>query len=139
MTTGRLAEYVGTSGTLVALGNAAQWVESLDLGWSFVEDDRDGGDEDNALERRDYGDYRQDFAREYVGGSALEVQLDTTHPLGWGYDAETLVVLRQGTNVHKQGDTPYVHAPAYADQPLVPGYLSQAHRDRFAGTPAVSV
>ncbi|HLS04782.1 MAG TPA: hypothetical protein VK036_00630, partial [Wenzhouxiangella sp.] len=85
------------------------------------------------------GDYRQDFAREYVGGSALEVQLDTTHPLGWGYDAEKLVVFRQGTHVLKQVDNPYVHAAAYADQPLVAGYLSQANRDRFAGTPAVSV
>lgn len=138
-TAGRLADYVRAGGTLVALGNAAQWAESLDLGWSFVEEEQSDEDADSVLERRSYGDYRQDFAREYVGGSALEVQLDTTHPLGWGYDAEKLVVFRQGTHVLKQVDNPYVHAAAYADQPLVAGYLSQANRDRFAGTPAVSV
>lgn len=138
-----LKRYVNGGGTLLAFGGAAETVESLDLDWSLVDDEEDKrgdqGEQEQKPERRPYGDYRQDFARELIGGSALRVDLDRSHPLGWGYADDELVLFRQGRHALKAVDNPYAQVAVYADQPLAAGYLSEKNRERLAGTAAVSV
>ncbi|NEZ04482.1 hypothetical protein G4Y73_10015 [Wenzhouxiangella sp. XN201] len=136
-----LAGFVRDGGTVLAFGGAATMVESLDLKWSMVEDDEKDEEEadEEELERRPYGDFRQDSARELIGGSALRVDIDRTHPLGWGYADDELVLFRQGRHVLKAVDNPYAQVAVYADEPLAAGYLSEDNRERLAGTAAVSV
>ncbi|WP_376693623.1 M14 family zinc carboxypeptidase [Wenzhouxiangella sp. EGI_FJ10409] len=132
----RIAEFVRGGGTLLAFGRAAGMVESLELEWQLVsEDDEDEGEH----ERRPYGDYRQDRARELIGGTALRVDLDRTHPLAWGYSNDELVLFRQGAHRLRAVDNAYAQVGVYADPPLAAGYLSQTNRDELAGTPAISV
>mgnify|MGYP006292272667 CR=1 FL=1 len=75
----RLVDFVRTGGQLIAVRGAAEWVESLDLGWSFVEEDGDAERDDSPAR---YADYELDRARQLIGGSALAVELDPMHPLG---------------------------------------------------------
>jgi hypothetical protein len=132
-----IVQFVRGGGTLLAFGEAAEMVESLELGWDLVEPEAD--QEATELERRAYGDHRQDYARELIGGSALRVDLDRTHPLGWGYADEDLVLFRQGRHRLKPVDNAYAQVAVYADDPLAAGYLSEKNRGELAGTPAVSV
>jgi len=132
-----IVDFVRSGGTLVAFGGAAETVESLDLGWNLVGDE--GEDEDADPERRSYGDYRQDYARELIGGTALRVDLDLTHPLAWGYADEELVLFRQGRHRLKAIDNPYAQVGVYADDPLAAGYLSASNREKISGTAALSV
>jgi hypothetical protein len=133
-----LSKFVREGGVIIAFGSAAERVEDFDLKWSLAEADAEG-EPDGDLERRPYADYRQDYAREIIGGSALRVELDTTHPLGWGYDGEELVLFRQGRQRLRPVDNPYAQVAVYAEEPLAAGYLSDDNAERLAGTPAVSV
>ncbi|RFF27145.1 MULTISPECIES: M14 family zinc carboxypeptidase [unclassified Wenzhouxiangella] len=132
-----IVDFVRGGGTLVAFGEAAEMAESLDLGWDLVEEN--GEEEDAELERKPYGDYRQDHARELIGGTALRVDIDRSHPLAWGYADDELVLFRQGRHQLKAVDNAYAQVGVYADDPLAAGYLSEKNREGLAGTPAISV
>ena len=135
----RLTEFVLGGGPLVALGDSAEWVESLDLGWSFADGRKE---EEGAAEAEPefarYADYDKDAARRIIGGSALAVELDTSHPLAYGYTADRLTTFRQGAHVLRATDNPYASPGRYADEPLVAGYLSDEVTGRVKGTVAVA-
>lgn len=146
-----LVEFVRGGGQLIAVRRAARWVEELELDWDFVGGAATAGKTDAdaaaaatkepaaaaAPERRPYGEARDDRGREQVGGSVLRMQLDTTHPLGFGYAQEELSVLRRGAHVLRAVNNAYTQPGTYADDPLVAGYLSARNRERLAGGPAL--
>ncbi|MGK7296692.1 MAG: M14 family zinc carboxypeptidase [Candidatus Wenzhouxiangella sp. M2_3B_020] len=135
-----LARFVRNGGQLVALGNSAEWAESLDLEWSFAESPTASEDESDAgdVEAGRYADFETDFARTLIGGSALAMTLDTTHPLGYGYSDEQVTVFRQGSHLLQTTGNRYATPGRYADQPLVAGYLSEPVSERLAGTAALA-
>jgi len=132
-----LAEFVRDGGQLIALGSAASWVEELDLGWSFVADE-ESDDEQDTPEARRYADHETDFARTLIGGSALGVELDPTHPLAWGYTREAVTLFRQGAHVLRATTNAYATPGRYAQPPLVAGYLSDKVAEQLAGSPALA-
>ena len=147
----QIADYVRSGGQLIALGGAAKWVESLPLEWSFAgekpETQAQDGEESEkqnapqasaATERRAYADYNLDFARKIIGGSALDMHLDVTHPLGYGYQRDRITVFRQGAHVLKPTTNPYARPGQYAEQPLIAGYLSNDVQDKLKSTPALT-
>ncbi|NDY95772.1 M14 family zinc carboxypeptidase [Wenzhouxiangella limi] len=135
----RLVDFVQDGGILLAARRAAAWVETLPLEWELIEDE-DSEDEQQAVpERRAYGDFRDDRARELIGGSVLGVRLDPTHPLAFGYTEEDLAVMRRGRQMLKPASNPYSSVALYTDDVLVSGFLSEENRERLAGSPALSV
>ena len=135
-----LVDYVRSGGQLIAMRNAAKWVESLELGWSFEPKAQSGDadqDTDNNDTDRRYADFDRDFARTLIGGSALSMELDTTHPLGFGYRQSSIAVFRRGAHQLSATENTYARAGRYAEQPLATGYLSAATRARLSGTTAL--
>ena len=136
----QLGRFVLDGGVLIAGRRAAAWVENLELDWEFVENNEPSEDEDAAgSERRAYAEFRQDRARRLIGGSALAVHMDITHPLAFGYEREDLVVMRRGHHRLREVDNPYSHVGVYTDEVLASGFLSDDNRERLGGTPALSV
>jgi hypothetical protein len=131
-----LADFVQEGGQLLAIRRAAAWVEQLELGWDFVEQAA-AEEEAAAPGRRPYGEARDDRGREQIGGSVLRMELDTTHPLGYGYAQGEISVMRRGSHVLQAVDNPYVQAGTYAEDPLVAGFLSPRNRERLSGGPAL--
>ncbi|TVQ28688.1 MAG: hypothetical protein EA370_16290, partial [Wenzhouxiangella sp.] len=134
----RLAAFVRNGGTLIAARSAAVWVENLPLDWSFVDEanDKDSGNETPA--RRPYGEFQADFARRLIGGSALNVILDPSHPLAFGYEQPEQVVFRRGRHKLREVNNPYVNAGIYSEEILASGYLAPDTIERLAGSPALS-
>jgi hypothetical protein len=140
----RLAAFVRDGGQLVALGRSAEWVESLELDWAFAESD--DGDAEQASVPEDeagddeprYADHDRDYARRIIGGSALAIELDPTHPLAYGYGDRPLTVFRRGAHVLSRSANRYATPGHYPADPLVAGYLSEAVRDKLAGTTALA-
>jgi len=135
--TEQLAGFVRDGGTLIAARSAATWVEGLGLNWNFVAADSES--EENPAARRDYADFDLDFARTLIGGSALLIDLDPTHPLGFGYQRRELAVFRRGAHILKRLENAYAQAAVYADSPLAGGYLGEQTAADLAGSPALDV
>lgn len=130
----QLEAFVRTGGQLIAARGASRFVEGLPFDWSF---DGEPPERERA-ERLAYGDYEADFARELIGGSALGVVLDASHPLAFGYPEGEITTFRRGAHRLQATANPYATPGRYAQEPLVAGYLSQENRSRLAETPALS-
>lgn len=128
--------FVERGGVLIAARAAAAWVEELDLDWQ-LQSGTAGPETVEPGERRPYADFTADFERRMIGGSALRVDLDITHPLGFGYEQNDVIVFRRGNHALRATANPYTRAAVYADDPLAAGYLAEDNRRKLAGAPAL--
>ncbi len=148
----RIEAWIESGGVLVATKKAAVWAESL----FRQEEERDEGapsaessegkaatESDPRSEsppvRRRYGDYDRDRAAELVSGAVVEVELDPTHPVAFGYQESRLPVFRDDTLKLTRPADPYTLVAVYGEEPLLSGYMSTARRAELAGGAALVV
>jgi len=138
----RVRDWVKRGGQLVASKSAANWAGELLAGTEKGEDTEANGEEGAETEsdepgRRDYGSFDDDQAGHLIGGAIVELDIDTTHPLGFGLDDRSLPVLKNSTVMLEPAENPYATAAAYTEQPLLAGFVSADNRDKLAGEPAI--
>ena len=134
-----MAAFVRAGGIILAARNASVWVENLPLEWQFPETDAAETETAPEQERRAYEDFRLDQARRLIGGSALAIDLDISHPLAFGYTRTDLAVFRRGAHRLQADRNPYANVAVYTPSVLASGYLSTFNQERLAGTTALSV
>jgi len=74
--------------------------------------------------RLDYGDFYENYGKERVGGAIFNVDLDITHPIGYGYTRRSLPVYRNSSVWLKPSKSPYSTVAKYADNPHIDGFIS---------------
>ncbi len=88
---GRLKSWINDGGRLIAVEGAARFLAGKD-GFSLKnkEEEKEGDDseeeEEKVPERRLYGERDRDEISESVTGAVFRVDMDTTHPLAFGYE-----------------------------------------------------
>ena len=111
----RIKSWIRDGGRLVAVESAARALSGdEDFGLREKEDE---GEEEEAPERRIYGDRSRDAITESIMGAIFEVDMDTTHPLGFGYEgsyyslkrsSSAFELMEDGWNVGVLGDDAHV-------------------------------
>ncbi|MEO0463413.1 MAG: M14 family zinc carboxypeptidase [Pseudomonadota bacterium] len=132
--------WIKGGGTLVATRDAALWAQGAILGRK--EDDKKDDDkaEDTpaSLERLDFAAMGVRDAKDVIGGAIFAADIDTTHPLGFGYADRDLAVHRNKSfTLMRPEDDPYAVPVQYSDAPLLSGYASQGRLEEIGGTPSV--
>lgn len=124
-------------GIVIATRQAARTMQH-----AFFGDDEDAAstDEDDGepAERRDYSTMRLNDAEHVIGGTIFAGDLDTSHPIGFGY-MDRFIPLHRNTTIvlDRPEDDPFAVVVEYTPDPLLSGYASQRRLDEIAGTPAV--
>jgi hypothetical protein len=133
----RVAQWIREDGgILVATRQAAEMAQGAFLGVEAAEEEDEA--EAEPLERRNYADMAIDDAEHVIGGALFAGDLDTTHPIGFGYVDRFLALHRNTTlTLERPEDDPFAVVVEYTDAPLLSGYASQRRRDEIGGTPAV--
>ncbi|HXV75738.1 MAG TPA: M14 family zinc carboxypeptidase [Candidatus Polarisedimenticolaceae bacterium] len=146
----RVRGWIRGGGHLIAIKRAARW--AVDGGLFARPADEDGEDEaqdDDAQEdepdaepaaeekSRRYDDFRDDRARRRIAGSIFAVELDATHPVGFGYEPGRLPVFRNETVIVEPSDNPYENVAIYAADPLLSGYVGEERLAELAGSAAI--
>lgn len=81
-----LKNWINQGGKVIALENAVAQLAVLDAGIKFKkEDDDSDGKKDQYAALKKFGDHDREFISSTTPGSIYKVQLDTTHPLAFGY------------------------------------------------------
>jgi len=77
-------------------------------------------------------------AEHVIGGAIFATDLDTTHPLGFGFANRDLPVHRNVSfTLDRPDDNPFAVPVQYKDDPLLTGYASEKRQREIGGTPSV--
>jgi len=135
-TTKRMRQWIREEGgTLIALRQSAHWAQRTFLG----ADENADADDDSEEKRFDYREMQARDAEHIIGGAIVSTDLDTSHPLGFGYGDRMLPMQRNTTaTLSWPDDNPYAVVSAYPEgDVLLTGYISQKRQVELAGTAAV--
>ena len=72
-----------------------------------------------------------------IAGAIVEVELDPSHPLAFGYEGPRLAVFRSSTRQLAPPANPYELVARYSANPLLAGFVSAENLERLAGAPAL--
>ena len=126
-----LLAWVRAGGVLVGTQAGASWIARNELVAAGTREVR----ADTTV--RPYDQRDEARGAQAIGGSIFEVALDTTHPLAYGYGA-TVPVFKSGTALFEPDTTGAgTDVGAYAERPVLSGYISRANLERLPGAAAI--
>jgi len=150
--------WIRGGGTLVALRSAAHWAARNGLAPHVEvpgsESGEEGGPEGAGSEtgsggpgeepdpgaaplRLDYAEADDRRTRQQILGAMVEVELDPTHPVGYGLHERRMPVWRDHDLTLPPSRNPYSTVARYADEPRLSGFLSPENEERLRGTASV--
>ena len=90
-------------------------------------------------ERRPFSTASDEYAYTLVRGAILQGNLDTSHPLGYGYTSSELAVFRTTNRFMNPSSNAYSSPVVYTDSPLLSGYMSEENRTLVANSAGLVV
>ncbi|KEO91237.1 peptidase [Erythrobacter longus] len=135
--TDNITRWINGGGTLIATRNASLWAQEHILGRA-KEGEGEDAEEGETLQRLNFEDLDVRDAEHVIGGAIFASDLDTSHPLGFGYSDRDLPVHRNVTFTLQRPDkNPYAVPVQYTSDPLLSGYASERRQKEIAGTPSI--
>lgn len=138
--TDRLQNWVQQGGVVIAQVGAAAWADRILAGDSEEESARPSSEPSSEAEKKErvrYADNRHDRAKSLISGAIFQVELDTSHPIAYGYRRDMLPVFRSSRQLMPAPADPYTLVAAYTEEPRLAGYVSDDNLAKLAGTSAV--
>jgi hypothetical protein len=138
----RIVEWVKQGGILVTVGRSAAWAEKLcfeakpEKCEKNTDEDKDTEEEEETPTRA-YADFEPDLVQKVVGGAIAAGTIDTTHPIGFGYQRDDVALFRRGNTVLEASENAYSTPVHYTDEPLLAGFIGPERLDEIRGQPAV--
>ena len=90
-------------------------------------------------ERKPFSTASDEYAFTLVRGAILQGNLDTSHPLGYGYTSSELAVFRTTNRFMNPSSNAYSSPVVYTDSPLLSGYMSEENRSLVANSAGLVV
>lgn len=85
-----------------------------------------------------YGDGAALYAKKLVAGAVYEATIDTSHPLFFGYENDTLPMFKTSNLIVKGDESPFVTPARYTEAPLMAGFSDKAMVALMAESTAVT-
>lgn len=131
----RMKQWVREGGTLITLRNATAWaIRSGLVREKFA--DRPKRD---TPDRMDYVTARNFRGSNAIGGSMYMTDVDTSHPLAFGYTSRELPVYRNHSNFIAPSSNPFSTVVKYTANPLLGGYIHKDNLAAIGGTASLLV
>jgi hypothetical protein len=117
----KIKTWIQAGGTLISTKTASEWVIKQGLV-------REGliTDTTKSRKRLNYDGAADLEGAKFIGGSIFEVDLDISHPIGFGFTNRKVSVYRNGLTLLRPSEKTYNTVAQYTANPLIGGYL---HRD----------
>ena len=125
--TARVRAWVSDGGVLVGIEGGARWAARSGLAPAPL---RAPAADSTA---RPYADRDLAAGAQAIGGSIVRMSLDPTHPLGYGYPAETAVFKSGAALFEPAAAGAGQDVGVYGADPVLSGYASRENRARLAG------
>ncbi|WNB18206.1 M14 metallopeptidase family protein [Marivirga arenosa] len=130
----KIQSWLQTGGTLIAYQSAAKWLSDQKL--TKVKFKKNKAD---TIGYEAYEDLGNNRGAQVIGGAIFEVELDLSHPIGYGLKKEKMPIFRNTTLFMEKSKNQYANPLRYTQSPLLNGYISEENAEKLKGTSAVSV
>ncbi len=137
-TSDRIKTWVQNGGTLITLKSGTEWAIKQGM---TKEKLIPASDTVKALNipRLNFDIAADNEGSKSLGGSIFSVDLDTTHPIGFGFTNRKISVYRNAQTYLAPSVNPYSTIAQYTDNPLIGGYLHPLSAKKVKNTAAILV
>lgn len=135
-TVDRIKAWVQAGNTLITIKGGAEW--AIKNGFTkekLVASDSVKG----MLMRQDFDRAPEIEGAKALGGSIFRVDLDTTHPIGFGFTNRKLAVYKNSLTFLQVSANPYATVAQYATEPLIGGYVHPTTMKKLKGSASILV
>ena len=120
----KIKAWVSKGNTLITIAGASRWAVQKKLVKEKLTEKPKDSAKDKIVERLRYADAGENNGKKQVGGAIFEVDLDVTHPLGFGYRDTKLPVYKNNNVFLAPTKSPYATVAKYSKEPHIDGYIS---------------
>ena len=123
----KLKNWVAKGNTLITLRTASSWAIKNNI----VKEQLVKKVKDTNVKRLQYADSRGTIGKQRIGGVIFNVNLDTTHPIAYGYHDKTIPVYKNNTVFIKPTKSRFSTVAKYTSKPHIDGYVTQKNIDNY--------
>lgn len=134
----KIKEWVSNGNTLITIGGASKWAIDKKLVKEQLTKKEKDTAKNKEVKRLPYVDARENDGAKQVGGAIFEVDLDITHPLGFGYRNSKLPVYKNNEVFIKPSKSAYSTVAKYTEDAHIDGYISDDNYENLL-KPSASV
>jgi hypothetical protein len=128
----KIKNWVSKGNTLVTIGRASQWAINKKVVKESLTKEEKSKDKKSTPEKRlPFVDSGEHSGRERLGGAIFEVDLDVTHPLGFGYRTSKLPVYKNNRVFLQPSKNVYSTVAKYTENPHIDGFVSKKNLDVY--------
>ncbi len=126
----KLKDWTAKGNTLITIAGGSKWLVDKKMVKEQLTK-KPKSKNKKTLERLPYVDASENSGRERVGGVIFQVDLDLTHPLGFGYRNSELPVYKNNMVFLAPSKSAYATVAKYTKNPHVDGFVSKNNLDNF--------
>lgn len=122
----KITDWTSKGNTLITIARASKWAIDKKLVKEELTKKPKEKDSTKAksVDRLPYVEASEHIGRERLGGAIFEVDLDITHPLGFGYRSSKVPVYKNNNVFISPSKNEYSTVAKYTEDPHIDGYIS---------------
>lgn len=119
----KIKDWTSNGNTLITIGTASKWaVEKKLVKEKLTKTEKDST---QIAVRKPYVDARENIGKESLGGVILNVDLDITHPLAYGYRDSNIPVYKNNSVWLSPSKNSYATVAKYSKKPHIDGFITE--------------
>ncbi len=124
-----LKAWIAKGNTLVSIGSAAKWaIKKKVVTETLIEEEKDST---SHVQRKPYVDAPENLGKESVGGAIFKVDLDTTHPLAFGYHDKQIPIYKNNSVWIAPSKNAYATVAQYSKTPHIDGFITKRNTEKY--------
>lgn len=127
----KLKQWIIKGNTLITIANASKWVIDKKLVKETLTKKPKEDNEKKNIKRSSFVNASEEIGREGLGGAIFEVDLDISHPLGFGYHSSSLPVYKNNKVFLSPSNNAYSTVAKYTNNPHIDGFISAKNLEVF--------
>jgi hypothetical protein len=136
ITTNKIRTWVQAGNTLITIKGGTEWA----IRNKFTREKLLAADTAKGIPpRRDFDMAVHIEGAKTLGGSIFRVDLDTTHPIGFGFTSRKVSVYKNGLTFLQPGSNAYSTVSQYTNDPLIGGYIHPTTLKKVKNSAAILV
>ncbi|NBO58777.1 MAG: zinc carboxypeptidase, partial [Chitinophagia bacterium] len=132
----KIKSWVQNGNTIIAIKGGAEWA----IKNGFTKENLQQPDSvKQSLVRQDFDRAIEIEGAKALGGSIFRVDLDTTHPVGFGFTTRKIAVYKNSLTFFQNSKNPYSTVAQYLAEPLIGGYVHPTTMKKLKGSASILV